>query len=118
MYVHMYLVYNNYFVYVYVAYSYSILSYSWAFYPGGVVENYCSSNGNSLHFNGRLTQNTLTTLDLYISSDTFVQFDLITTCSSSTSDLFYIQLEYSTNGGLTWSVIENDCQGSCETQGL
>ena len=96
-----------------------ILFYSWAFYPGGTVENYCSSTGKSLHFDGRpAQQNTLTTLDLYISSDTFVQFDLITSCSTSTSEVFYIQLEYSINGGLTWSLIESSCQSDCDNQGL
>ena len=92
--------------------------YSWAFYPGGAIEYYCSSSGNSLHFNGQLAQSSLTTLDIYISSDTFVQFDLITSCSDSTSDLFYIELEYSTNGGLTWSVVETNCQTDCENRGL
>ena len=91
---------------------------SWAFYPGGAVENYCSSSGNSLHFDGRLAYSSLTTLDLYISTDTFVQFDLITSCSASTSDLFYIELEYSSNGGLTWSLVETNCQTDCEDRGL
>lgn len=79
---------------------------------------YCSSSENSLHFNGRQGQNALTTLDLYISSDTFVQFELITSCSPSTILPYYIQLEYSTNGGLTWSLLENDCLNDCENQGL
>ena len=92
--------------------------YSWAFYPGASIEYYCSSSGNSLHFNGQLAQSSLTTLDIYISSDTFVQFDLITSCSDSTSDLFYIELEYSTNGGLTWSLVETNCQTDCENRGL
>ena len=82
---------------------------SWTFYPGGVVESYCSSNGNSLYFNGQLAQNSLTTLDLYITSDTFVQFELITSCSADSSLPYYIQLEYSTNGGLVWTPVEQNC---------
>ena len=88
---------------------------SWAFYPGGVVQPYCSSNGNSLHFNGQLVQNSLTTLDLYITSDTFIQFELITSCSADSALPYYIQLEYSTNGGLVWTTVEDNCvaQSNC-----
>ena len=90
--------------------------HSWAFYPGGIIENYSGSNGNSLHFDARLLQhNTLTTLDLYISSDTFVQFDLII---SNTSRLFYIDLQYTTDSGIIWHLLENDCQNDCENRGL
>jgi len=79
---------------------------------------YCSSSRNSLYFDGYSVPSTLTTLDIYTSSDTFVQFDLITSCSTSTSAPFYIQLEYSTNGGLTWAVVESDCQTDCENRAL
>jgi len=82
---------------------------SWAFYPGGVILPYCSSNGNSLLFDGQLAQNSLTTLDLYITSDTFVQFELITSCSAESALSYYIQLEYSTNGGLVWTPVEDSC---------
>ena len=93
---------------------------SWAFYPGGVVEPYCSSNGNSLHFNGRMAQNSLTSLDLYITPDTFVQFELITSCSADSESPYYIQLEYSTNGGQDWSQVERNCdtQDGCINRSL
>ena len=93
---------------------------SWAFYPGGIVEPYCSSNGNSLHFNGRMAQNSLTSLDLYITPDTFVQFELITSCSADSALPYYVRLEYSTNGGLEWSPVAQSCtvQNDCIGQSL
>jgi len=92
----------------------------WEFYPGGVTEGYCSSNGNCLHFDGQLAQNSLTTLDLYITSDTFVQFELITSCSADSALPYYIQLEYSTNGGLVWTPVEDNCvtENDCVSQNL
>lgn len=91
------------------------LFYRWAFYPGGAIEEYCYSNGNSLHFNGQLAQSSFTTLDLYITSDIFVQFELITSCSASSALPYYIRLEYSTNGGLVWAQVEDACvsQNDC-----
>ena len=80
-------------------------SYSLAFYPGGVVESYCSSEGNSLHFNGQFLGSYLSTLEYHITADTFMQFDLITTCASNTALQYYIKLEYSKDGGLTWEVV-------------
>ena len=83
-----------------------IIFYSWAFYPGGLVEPYCNSSGNSLHFNGQLPASYLSTLEYHITADTFVQFELVTTCSSTNSALqYYIELEYSKDGGLTWDVV-------------
>ena len=78
---------------------------SWAFYPGGVIESYCNSYGNSLHFNGQFPGSYLSTLEYHITADTFMQFDLITTCTSNTALQYYIELEYSKDGGLTWDVV-------------
>ena len=103
------------FIIVELLHAFFVVFCSWEFYPGGVVQPYCSSNGNSLHFDGQLAQNSLTTLDLYITSETFVQFELITSCSAESALPYYIQLEYSTNGGLVWTPVEDDCvtQNNC-----
>ena len=97
-----------------------MIFFRWAFYPGGVIEEYCQSNGNCLHFYGQLTLSSLTTLDLYITSDTFVQFELVTSCSADAALPYYIQLEYSTNGGLVWTPVEDNCvtQNECTKQNL
>lgn len=78
---------------------------SWAFYPGAVVESYCNSSGNSLHFNGQFSESYVSTLEYHITADTFVQFELITTCTSSSALQYYIKLEYSKDGGLTWDMV-------------
>jgi len=84
---------------------FTIIFYRLAFYPGGVVESYCNSKGNSLHFNGQFLESYLSTLEYQITADTFIQFDLITTCNSSTVLQYNIKLEYSKDGGLTWEVV-------------
>lgn len=70
-----------------------------------MVESYCNSDGNSLHFNGEFPGSYLSTLEYYITADTFIQFDLITTCNSTAALQYYIKLEYSKDGGLTWDVV-------------
>lgn len=69
------------------------------------MEPYCNSHGNSLHFNGQFPGSYLSTLENHITADTFVQFDLITTCASNSILQYYIKLEYSKDGGLTWDTV-------------
>ena len=83
----------------------SLYCYSWAFYPGGLIEPYCNSSGNSLHFNGQFPGSYLSTLEHHITEDTFVQFELVTTCTTDTALQYHIELEYSKDGGLTWGVV-------------
>lgn len=79
--------------------------YSWEFFHGGLIEPYCNSDGNSLHYNGQLARSYLSTLEHHITADTFVQFELITTCGSVAPLPYYITIEYSKDGGVSWNII-------------
>jgi len=89
---------------------------SWTFYPGGLVELYCNSNGNSLHFDGQYLGSYLSTVEYHITADTFVQFELITTCNTNSTLQYYIKLEYSKDGGITWNMVSIAQEGFMNQQ--
>ena len=98
---------------------------NWLFYPNSRLIAYCHSRagnhtttGNAVVFSGSSGDRFISTRDLSLASNSYVIFDLNIGCGSSySSDSYNVQLQYSVNRGLSWSLVYSACRlgASCSS---
>lgn len=82
---------------------------NWILNPGAKLEPTCGSKNNFLHFKGPDDQRYAVTTDVVVRENTYVQFELVMGCRSEGASCYEIVLEFSTDMGKTWSIVQHDC---------
>ncbi|KAH9493210.1 hypothetical protein Btru_022282, partial [Bulinus truncatus] len=89
---------------------------SWTFVNDGVVDDYCSHKRNEAFGNTALVfhrgssgELSAITTDIEIGPMSVIQFDINIGCGAEASSKYPVRLEYSTNGGVTWSLVAPNC---------
>ncbi|CAG5116142.1 unnamed protein product, partial [Candidula unifasciata] len=91
---------------------------SWIFVNDGTVDEYCSRNSRSLTDTGvtslvfrREEGGELSAIssDLEIGPMSILQFDINVGCGAEPTSRYPVRLEYSTDGGSTWSLVGPNC---------
>ncbi|MBN3305955.1 RELN protein, partial [Amia calva] len=91
---------------------------SWLFYPGGNIGIYCSNQKETLQDNSAMVfissevgEHSITTRDIDINENTVIQFEINVGCTSDSSALNPVRLEFSRDFGVTWHLLVPLCQG-------
>ncbi|GIY36220.1 reelin [Caerostris darwini] len=82
---------------------------NWVLNPGAKLEPTCGSKYNFLHFKGADDRRYAVTTDVVVGENTYIQFELVMGCKSSTAACYEILLEYSIDMGKTWDLVKHDC---------
>ncbi|KAI8771793.1 reelin [Biomphalaria glabrata] len=89
---------------------------SWNFVNDGVVDNFCSHQRSEALDNTALvfrrtgeSELSAITSDIEIGSMSVIQFDINIGCGAEASAKYPVRLEYSTDGGLSWSLVSPNC---------
>ncbi|KAL8563520.1 hypothetical protein ACOMHN_064345 [Nucella lapillus] len=94
----------------------------WLFINNGQTDEYCTfktrwdtqtSGGSALVFRrGAAGEVSVSTRDLEIGPMSVLQFDINVGCGSEPTDKHPVRLEYTSDGGITWSLVAPNCAGN------
>ncbi|KFM74530.1 Reelin, partial [Stegodyphus mimosarum] len=82
---------------------------NWVLNPGAKLEPTCGSKNNFLHFKGPDDRRYAVTTDVVVTENTYIQFELVMGCRSSSATCYEILLEYSIDMGKSWDLVQHDC---------
>ncbi|XP_054717283.1 reelin-like [Uloborus diversus] len=82
---------------------------NWVLNPGAKLEPTCGSKNNFLHFKGSDDRRYAVTTDVVVVDKTYIQFELVMGCRSTSANCYEIHLEYSIDMGKTWNLVQQDC---------
>ncbi|KAJ8046874.1 Reelin [Holothuria leucospilota] len=95
----------------------------WTFYPGGEMSNFCESGqfnssvrGRSLVFLDTIGEHSVTTRNIDVDGDTVLQFEINVGCTATTTASDPVRLEYSSDNGITWHLVREDCFGEVRSK--
>ncbi|XP_077972003.1 reelin-like isoform X1 [Styela clava] len=89
------------------------LNKNWLLETNDTIVDFCKSDAKAAAVNHSIVgQHSVTTKDLCIAENYVLQFKIAVGCSAASSSLHGVQLEYSTDHGITWSLLRSSCHGN------
>jgi reelin len=85
----------------------------WTYYRGSTVGSsicYSLQYAPSLQFHGVSTERSLRSGNVLLGSGAIIQFSMVMGCNASFSYNKAIQLQYSSNSGVSWQYLQNSCR--------
>uniref|UniRef100_A0A3Q2DRU9 Reelin n=1 Tax=Cyprinodon variegatus TaxID=28743 RepID=A0A3Q2DRU9_CYPVA len=96
---------------------------NWLFYPGGNTGLYCpyqkSEDESAMVFiSSELGEHSITTRDIDVNENTIIQFEINVGCTTESSSVHPVRLEFSRDFGATWHLLVPLCAGGPQPSSL